>query len=148
MSFGIVTSMKFRTIPAPSENVLFYYPYMWNSSQAKDGWDAWQEYCAGETVPIIPAEMNVRWLVVNNGGAEETNSSLLFMLEGAYHGSEEDFKAGIKPLLDRFAEIGGLQADVRGVGTHTCKWFELFRIVEVKTLTFSSGVVGCSAVCE
>ncbi|KAF8853592.1 FAD-binding domain-containing protein [Acephala macrosclerotiorum] len=119
MSFGIVTSLKFRTIPAPPQNVLFYYPYSWNQSQARAGWDAWQSYCGGETGPVIPLEMNVRWVIVN-----DTDGRLLFLLEGAYHGSEEGFLTAIQPLLDALADIGGLEADVRGVGTHSLGWLD------------------------
>ncbi len=114
MSFGIVTSFKFRTIPAPPENVLFYYPYSWNQTQARAGWDAWQDYCAGFTTPVIPAEMNIRWVVVN-----DTEGRLLFLLEGAYHGTEKEFLSAIEPLLTALAKVGGLQADLRGVGAHS-----------------------------
>ncbi|CZR66617.1 related to reticuline oxidase precursor; berberine bridge enzyme [Phialocephala subalpina] len=119
MSFGIVTSLKFRTIPAPPQNILFYYPYSWNQTQARAGWDAWQAYCGGETTPVIPLEMNVRW-VINN----DTEGRLLFLLEGAYHGSEEDFLDAIGPLLDELAKIGGFEEDVRGVGTHELGWLD------------------------
>lgn len=117
MSFGIVTSFKFRTIAAPPENVLFYYPYSWNQTQARAGWDVWQVYCAGETTPIIPPEMNVRWTIVN-----DVEGRILFLLEGAYHGSEADFVLAIQPLLDELNAIGGLEADIRGVGTHDGKY--------------------------
>lgn len=63
MSFGIVTSLKFNTFEAPPENVLFYYPYYWNQTQARAGWDAWQNYCGGFTNPQIPPEMNLRWFI-------------------------------------------------------------------------------------
>jgi uncharacterized protein YfiM (DUF2279 family) len=63
MSFGIVTKLKFTTFEAPSEIVLFYYPYYWNQTQARAGWDAWQAYCGGFTTPQIPAELNIRWVI-------------------------------------------------------------------------------------
>jgi len=118
MSFGIVTSFQFRTIAAPAETILFYYPYSWNATQAKAGWDAWQGYCGGYTTPIIPSEMNIRWVIVN-----DVEGRLLFLLEGAYHGSEVDFLVAIEPLLDALSVVGGLQSGVRGVGTHSCKSF-------------------------
>jgi hypothetical protein len=120
MSFGIVTSFQFRTIAAPAENVLFYYPYSWNATQARAGWDAWQGYCGGYTTPIIPPEMNIRWVIVN-----DVEGRLLFLLEGAYHGSEADFLVAIKPLLDALSVVGGLESDARGVGTHSCKCLRL-----------------------
>ncbi|KUJ09586.1 FAD-binding domain-containing protein [Mollisia scopiformis] len=110
MSFGIVTSMEFRTIPAPPENILFYYPYLWNQTQAHAGWDAWQAYCGGETTPIIPPAMNVRWVIVDGD-----DGLLLFLLEGAFHGSIEDFDLSIAPLIDVLDEIGGFQGNVTGV---------------------------------
>lgn len=63
MSFGIVTKLKFTTFEAPPEMVLFYYPYYWNQTQARAGWDAWQAYCGGFTTPQIPAELNIRWVI-------------------------------------------------------------------------------------
>jgi FAD/FMN-containing dehydrogenase len=119
MSFGVVTNMKFRTIPAPPENVLFYYPYSWNKTQARTGWDAWQKYCGGYTTPQIPAEMNIRWVIVKDSG-----NNLLFLLEGAYHGSNANFLAAIKPLRDALDAIGGLQATIRGVGEHQLGWLD------------------------
>jgi FAD/FMN-containing dehydrogenase len=120
MSFGIVTSMKFRTIAAPPENVLFYYPFNWNRTQARARWDVWQVYSSGETNPVIPAEMNVRWLSVNSRVVNDTSGIILFLLQGTYYGSEKDFLVAIKPLLDALTEIGGLQANIAGVGSYSC----------------------------
>jgi FAD/FMN-containing dehydrogenase len=122
MSFGIVTSLQFRTIPAPPENVLFYYPYFWHQAQARAGWDAWQNYCGGFTTPQIPAEMNIRWVIVKDGGP--MNSTLLFLLEGAYHGSAADFLAAAAPLLNALEAIGGLNSSIRGVGTYELGWID------------------------
>lgn len=119
MSFGIVTSFKFRTIAAPAENVIFYYPYLWNQAQARAGWEAWQEYCGGSTDPIIPREMNIRWVVVNYA-----SGYMIFLLEGAYHGSQADFLVAIKPLLSALEMVGGLQADIRGTGPHSLGWLD------------------------
>lgn len=119
MSFGVVTNMKFRTIPAPPQNVLFYYPYSWNKAQARAGWDAWQKYCGGYTTPQIPAEMNVRWVIVKDSG-----NNILFLLEGAYHGSSVDFSTAIAPLLNALNAIGGYQASIRGVGVHQLGWLD------------------------
>lgn len=91
MSFGIVTSMKFRTMNAPPENVLFYYPFNWNRTEARAGWDAWQAYASGETNPVIPAEMNVRWLSVKSRIVNDTSGVILLLLQGTYHGSEGVF---------------------------------------------------------
>ena len=108
MSYGIVTSFNFRTIAAPEENVLFYYPYVWNRTQAVPGWVGFQDYSAGQTVPIIPAEMNIRVLVVKN-----TDDTLLFLFEGAYHGSQEAFLQAIQPMLNDLNAVGGLvESDV------------------------------------
>jgi len=108
MSYGIVTSFKFRTIAAPEENILFYYPYIWNRGQALPGWLAFQDYSAGRTVPIIPTEMNIRVVIV-----KDTADTLLFLFEGAYHGSQASFLIAIQPLLDALNAVGGLiESDV------------------------------------
>jgi len=112
MSYGIVTGLKFRTIAAPPENVLFYYPYIWNRTQAFAGWDAFQSYAAGLTSPQIPVEMNVRIVIVNATGAVD---NLLFILEGAYHGSTTDFLAAIAPLTAVLNATGGLYEANTGV---------------------------------
>lgn len=119
MSFGIVTHFKFRTMPAPTQNVLFYYPYVWNKAQARAGWDAWQAYAGGYTTPQIPAEMNIRWVIVKDSG-----SNLLFLLEGAYHGTNADFLTAINPLLNALNAIGGFMASIRGVGPHQLGWID------------------------
>lgn len=80
MSFGIVTSLKFKTFKAPPENVLFYYPYYWDKTQAKAGYDAWQQYCAGFTTPQIPPELNIRFVISMRDG-------LLTFLLGKYQTS-------------------------------------------------------------
>lgn len=103
MSYGIVTSFKFRTFQAPEDNVLFYYPYHWTREQAGPGWTAFQEYTAGRTTPVIPQGLNIRFVIVKDSG-----DVLLFLLEGAYHGSLEDYLVAIQPLLDSLNAIGGL----------------------------------------
>jgi len=112
MSYGIVTSLKFRTIAAPPENVLFYYPYIWNRTQAFAGWDAFQRYSAGLTSPQIPAEMNIRMTI---GNATGTADFLVFILEGAYHGSTTNFLAAIAPLTAVLNATGGLYEPNTGV---------------------------------
>ncbi len=93
-SFGIVTEMKFRTIPAPPENFLFYYIYTWNTTQALAGFQALQNYANS---PLQPAEMNMRVVIGSLG------PTMVWIVEGVYHGSEADFQAAIEPLL---AELG------------------------------------------
>ncbi|KAL5327899.1 hypothetical protein ACEPPN_005605 [Leptodophora sp. 'Broadleaf-Isolate-01'] len=119
MSFGIVTSLQFLTLPAPPQNILFYYPYLWTEAQARLGWDVWQSYCGGFTTPIIPREMNIRWVVASYGGG-----FAVFLLEGHYHGSQADFDLAIEPLLSALGKIGGLQESVRGVGAHALGWLD------------------------
>ncbi|KAH8595203.1 hypothetical protein B0O99DRAFT_572502 [Bisporella sp. PMI_857] len=107
-NLGVITSFKFRTIAAPEDNVLFYYPYVWSRAQAGPGWTAFQEYTAGRTTPQIPIGLNIRFVIVKDSG-----DNLLFLLEGAYHGSEADYLATIQPLLDSLNAVGGLvEADV------------------------------------
>lgn len=106
-SYGIVTSFKFRTFAAPEENVLFYYPYHWTREQAGPGWTAFQDYSAGRSSPVIPQGMNIRVVIVKDVG-----DVLLFLFEGAYHGTKEDYLVAIKPLLDALNAIGGLNKEL------------------------------------
>src|ERR1700761_3450357 len=46
MSFGIVTSFKFRTIDQPDQVQLFYFPFIWNLMQARAGWSVFQDYAS------------------------------------------------------------------------------------------------------
>ncbi|TEY76402.1 hypothetical protein BOTCAL_0059g00320 [Botryotinia calthae] len=117
MSYGIVTSFTFRTVPAPEKNVLFYYGYIWNRTQAIDGWMAFQNYCAGRTEPIVPREMNIRVFVGQCDGV-----NLLFLFEGVYHGTLSDFDIAIQPLLDALDGIGGL--DSVNAGAHSVGWLD------------------------
>ncbi len=49
-----------------------------------------------------------------------------WLLEGAYHGSEEDFLVAIAPLLDAFNALGGIitDAEIPGVGMHDLGWLD------------------------
>ena len=49
---------------------------------------------------------------------------MIFLLEGAYHGSQADFLVAIEPLLSALEMVGGLQADIRGTGTHSLGWLD------------------------
>lgn len=117
MSYGIVTSFQFRTFVPPEENVMFYYPYVWTREQATPGWTAFQEYCAGRTDPEIPAELNIRVVIVGY-----STDSLLFLIEGAYHGTQDAFLTIIQPLLDALGAIGGLEESL--VVTETVGWLD------------------------
>jgi len=117
MSFGIVTSFQFRTMAAPEDNILFYYPFIWNRTQANPGWTAFQDYCAGRTTPQIPVELNIRVFI-----GKWTGDTLLFLFEGAYHGSQDNFNATIKPLLDALNGVGGLFEDL--VVAKTVGWLD------------------------
>jgi hypothetical protein len=66
--------------------------------------------------------MNIRWVIVKDG--DPTNSTLLFLLEGAYHGSAADFLTAAAPLLNALDAIGGLNSSIRGVGTHELGWID------------------------
>ena len=132
MSFGIVTSLKFRTFAAPPETVLFYYPYSWNETQARVAWEVWQEYCGGFTTPQIPAELNIRWIIGADAGI------IIFLLEGAYHGSVDDFAMAIAPLLDALDAIGGL-LPIPGYGTHLLGWLDSLLYANNNDLVVGAG---------
>jgi hypothetical protein len=63
--------------------------------------------------------MNIRWVLGKDSG-----DNLSFLLEGAYHGSNEAFLAAIAPLLNALSAIGGYQASTRGVGPHQLGWLD------------------------
>jgi FAD/FMN-containing dehydrogenase len=117
MSYGIVTSFSFRTIPAPEENILFYYGYLWNRTQALTGWVAFQNYAAGYTTPQIPREMNIRVVVFKYDA-----TTLLFLFEGAYHGNQADFDVAIAPFLASLVGVGGL--DEANVVAKSVGWLD------------------------
>jgi FAD/FMN-containing dehydrogenase len=93
-SFGIETEVRFRTIPAPPKNLLFYYIYTWTPIQALAGFQAIQNY-ANST--LQPLDMNMRVVIAILDG------NLIWVLEGVYHGSVADFQAAAESLL---AELG------------------------------------------
>jgi len=117
MSYGIVTEFRFTTFEAPEDNVLFYYPYYWNVAQATPGWNAFQSYCAGNTSPQIPQGLNIRFVIVKDEG-----EILLFLLEGAFHGSQADFETAIQPLLTELNAVGGLDESL--VVVETVGWLD------------------------
>lgn len=118
MNFGIVTSLKFQTFAAPNQTVLFYYPFIWSQAQATAAWDAWQVYTGGLEAP---REMNARLFL-----SKWAPGYWLWLLEGAWHGSEADFGVAIAPLLDAFNAIGGAVtvAELPGVGLHVLGWLD------------------------
>jgi FAD/FMN-containing dehydrogenase len=63
-SYGVVTSMKFQTFAAPSQNINFNYGLNVNQAQMKNVFAVLQDY-ANSTA--MPAEMNMR-IMVNGGG--------------------------------------------------------------------------------
>lgn len=86
-SYGIVTSLKFKTHPAPSNNTVFAYGFSWTEAQARNAFAVLQDY-ANTTMPI---EMNMRLFV----------QSYSTSVTGVYYGSQSDFNAEIAPLLKR-----------------------------------------------
>ena len=63
-SYGIVTSMKFQTFAAPTQNLVFNYALNVNQAQMKNVFSVLQDY-ANSTA--MPAEMNMR-VFINRGG--------------------------------------------------------------------------------
>lgn len=88
-SFGIVTSFKFQTFPAPSSNIVFNYTFAYNGSdaplQAFNAFSLLQEYVN----TTMSKEMNMRLLL----------SLALTSISGVYYGTVEGFEGEIGPLL-------------------------------------------------
>lgn len=63
--------------------------------------------------------MNIRIVVGKNSG-----STLQFIVEGAYTGSQANFLTAIQPLLTQFNIIGGLVQGVSGTGPHEVGWID------------------------
>jgi FAD/FMN-containing dehydrogenase len=102
MSFGIATSFKFRTIDQPDQVQLFYFPFIWNATQAKTGWRTFQDYVSSK---FRPKEMNIR--VVIGSAAYFGLDGSIFLFEGAYHGPQAGFQAAIEPFKEAAMAIGG-----------------------------------------
>lgn len=117
MSYGVVTEFKLSTFAAPPENILFYYPYLWNKTEARAGWDGFQKYCGGFTCPVIPTAMNIRVVIV-----KYADDDLLFLFEGAFHGSQADFEAAIAPFLAELENIGGFESNL--AGNYSLGWLD------------------------
>jgi FAD/FMN-containing dehydrogenase len=88
-SYGVVTSLKFQTFPAPEDNIVFAYTFSWTQQQAEEGLAALQNFANSS----MPTEMNVR-IIIN-----AFSTSLL----GVYYGKREDYEKAIDPVL---AQLG------------------------------------------
>lgn len=85
-SFGIVTTFLFNTFAAPAQTTIFNVNLPWgNTQQAVKSWTAVQEY----TQNTMPRAMNMR--IFGNAYAAQ--------LQGLYHGSSNDLRTAIQPLL-------------------------------------------------
>jgi len=89
-SYGIVTSFKFQTFPAPNNNTVFSYGFNFNYTQLRNAHAVIQDYAA-TSMPLV---MNMR-LMINS-----YSTSLL----GVYYGTQAAFKEEIAPLLARLGK--------------------------------------------
>lgn len=92
-SFGIITTMKFQTFAAPSNNIVFNYPLNFNQQQMRTAFAAMQDYANG----TAPAEMNLRIMINRNSVA----------LMGVYYGTQANFQTAIQPFLTKIGVSGG-----------------------------------------
>jgi hypothetical protein len=92
-SYGIVTSLKFQTFPAPNSNIVFSYNANFNSTQARAAFAIFQDY-ANTT---MSREMNMRYFVRSYGGT----------LSGVYYGNRTSFDKEVNPLLTKLGITGG-----------------------------------------
>ena len=92
-SYGIVTSLKFQTFPAPNSNIIFTYNTNFNSTQARKAVGVFQEY-ANTT---MSREMNMRYFVRSYSGT----------LSGVYYGNRTAYDKEITPLLAKLGITGG-----------------------------------------
>lgn len=93
-SFGIITTYKFATFAAPSNNTNFIYNYSMNQTQLAAAHKALQEY-ANSTA--MGPEMNLRLLI--NAYSQG--------LQGVYYGNQTAFKTAIAPLLAKLPAVTG-----------------------------------------
>ncbi|KAL1878594.1 hypothetical protein VTK73DRAFT_7772 [Phialemonium thermophilum] len=85
--FGVVTSFRFRTFPAPPVVTVFGAILPWRTAeQAYAGWSVLQDWVL---VGGMPAEMNMRVFGVAFGA----------QLQGLYHGNASAMEAAVAPLL-------------------------------------------------
>ncbi|KAK0646726.1 hypothetical protein B0T16DRAFT_328146 [Cercophora newfieldiana] len=97
-NFGIVTHFKFKTFEAPSQVTKFDINLNWGSGQQiASGWQAMQEWVLAGS---MPKEMNMRVF----GSGSQTQ------IQGLYHGSSNNLRTAIQPLLSK---IGGSLASAQ-----------------------------------
>jgi hypothetical protein len=91
------------------------------------GWNAFQDCCAGKSNPIIPEGLNIRFVIV-----KDTADTLLFLLEGVYHGTFANFKTAIQPILTALDAVGGLDETL--VAEKTVGWLDSLKYANSNAL--------------
>ncbi|KAI9155642.1 Xylooligosaccharide oxidase [Paramyrothecium foliicola] len=86
-SFGVVTEYEFRTFPAPANVTYYTVSLNWNETTMVSGLKALQTFAAA----AMPPELNMRLAL--NGFSRS--------LEGVYHGSIENLRSAITPLMNQ-----------------------------------------------
>ncbi|CAG8954273.1 hypothetical protein HYFRA_00005893 [Hymenoscyphus fraxineus] len=92
-SFGIITTMKFQTFAAPSNNIVFNYGLNFNQQQMRNAFAALQDYANG----TAPPEMNLRIMI----------NPYSVSLMGVYYGTQAAFQSAIQPFLTKIGVSGG-----------------------------------------
>jgi len=99
-SYGIVTSLKFQTHPAPENNTVFSYGFNFNQTRIRNAHAVLQDY-ANTT---MPSQMNMRFMV----------NPYSVTIMGVYYGSQEDFKAAVAPVLAKLGNPSSTSIRTRG----------------------------------
>lgn len=90
-SFGITTSIKVKTFPAPPSATVFQYNWDLSATDASNGIDAFHSFIQTNIPPEFGAEINF--------GKGSVSGKVSFTLAGGWYGAANKFNAVISPLL-------------------------------------------------
>lgn len=90
-SFGVTTSIKVKTFPAPPSATVFQYNWDLSVTDASNGITAFQTFVQTNIPPEFGAEINL--------GKGSSSGKVSFTLVGGWYGAASKLNATISPLL-------------------------------------------------
>ena len=98
-SFGVVTSIQFKTFAAPESATIFRYTWDLSAADAAYATQQFQNYVQGN----IPQEFGAD-LLIKRGSS---SGRISFGLTGGWYAPADEFAAAIAPLLDNLPPPSG-----------------------------------------